>query len=95
MVKTVFLGVRTRYLDQHMKNQTQGYWGGGCVSLFGELVVDEITTKLHLPFCEGKFCLIYKFHLPHTPQMRPPRDSNFAEFPLRNEVSSCHNFMFY
>ena len=44
------------------------------MSLFGELLVDEITTKVHLPFYEGKSRLIYKFHLPHTPQMRPHRD---------------------
>ena len=48
--------------------------GGWVLVPLWEFVVDEITTKLHLPSIKGKSRLICKLHLPHNSQMGPNRD---------------------
>ena len=61
-------------LDPFMKNHKNTGFGREGVRPLKEFVVDEISTKLHLPFFEGKSCLIFQFHLPHNSLMGPHRD---------------------
>ena len=54
-------------LDPFMKNHKNTGFGREGVRPFKEFVVDEISTKLHLPFFEGKSCLIFNFISHVTP----------------------------
>ena len=63
-VKILHLGKhKKQHLDQSLK--TDEFWDAELlrhlsVRPLKEFVVDEISTKLHLPFFEGKSCLIFQ-----------------------------------
>ena len=63
-----YLDKATSWLDLLWRIIRTGHGRVG-VKPLKEFVVDEISTKLHLPFFKGKSCLIFQFHLPHNSLM--------------------------